>query len=117
MLHIYNLGPECGSCLFVRQTATRGATVVRVRRNDEWLRECFHFINEFKVRFVDKGVHPKQDFFFEEERYRKFLDLTMDIAENVEKRGFVEHRDVQRPRARKGEPKPSLFVEDYEARL
>ena len=114
MLHIYNIGPECGSCLFVRQTATKGATVVRVRRNDEWLKECFHYISEFKARFVDEGARLKQDFFFEEERYQRFLDLTMEIAKNVENVGFVEHRDVQRPRARKGEPKPSLFVEDYE---
>ena len=56
--------------------------------NDEWLKECFHYISEFKARFVDEGARLKQDFFFEEERYQRFLDLTMEIAKNVENVGF-----------------------------
>ena len=60
MMHIYNLGPTCGSCLFVRQTATKGASIVRVKRNDEWIRTSFKYITRFKREYADEGKYPEK---------------------------------------------------------
>jgi len=56
-------------------------------------------------------LRGSQDFFVDDEGYMDFLDLTIKIAEEVEVVGMVEHKDVQRPRGRRGGG--SLFEEDY----
>jgi hypothetical protein len=91
MLEMLCLGDDCRSAVLVRQTATNGALLLRVHRDDEWIGEMLHFLGRFRHEFVDQGRPPPPNFFFlgddrpEVSRYRRFLNLTMEIR----------HRGVQ----------------------
>lgn len=90
----------CNSAVMVRQTATTGALVIRLQRNDEWIDEMLYWLQEFQVRFVEPGVPPPTNFFWNDEdtkdRYRAFVEQTKEVAASVEKLDHVPHRSIQR---------------------
>ena len=91
--------PICKSAIMIRQTATRGAIVLRLHRNEEWLSEMKYFLGEFQKRFVDAGVIPPDDFFFtgeDSERYKIFLQMTKDLSESVDQVAYIDHGRIQR---------------------
>ena len=91
--------PICKSAIMIRQTATRGAIVLRLHRNEEWLLEMKYFLGEFQKRFVDAGVIPPDDFFFtgkDSERYKIFLQMTKDLSESVDQVAYIDHGRIQR---------------------
>lgn len=91
--------PICTSAIMVRQTATRGAIILRLRRDEDWLAEMKHFLGEFQERYVNAGVIPPDDFFYNEgdsERYHRFLQKTKDLSESVEQVAYIEHGRIQR---------------------
>jgi hypothetical protein len=85
MLEMLCLGEACRSAVLVRQTATNGALLLRIHRDDEWISEMLHFLDRFQHEFVDQGRPPPPNFFFlggnraEVKRYRRFLNRTMEI--------------------------------------
>ena len=90
--------PICKSAVMVRQTATKGAILLRLNRDEEWITEMQYFLGRFKTEFVDTGIIPQDNFFWESggERYHKFLQRTKEISESVEFVAFIDHQKIQR---------------------
>jgi hypothetical protein len=82
----------------VRQTATKGAILLRLNRDEEWITEMKYWLGKFKKEFVDEGIIPEDNFFWDSggERYQKFLRRTKELSESVEFVAFIEHGNVQR---------------------
>lgn len=82
-LEMLCLGPACRSAVMVRQTATKGALILRMRRDDEWISEMLYWLHKFHSKYVEKGIVPPTDFFWEnkedaeeQSRYRDFIVST-----------------------------------------
>jgi hypothetical protein len=96
----------------VRQTATRGATILRLRRDDWWIAEMLFWLSKFKHDFVDLRIEPPVDFFWFDEdkqlrdRYRHFVAKTKELGESkVEVVAQVQHVQIQRA------PRSGLFLD------
>jgi hypothetical protein len=90
--------PICKSAIMVRQTATKGAILLRLNRDEEWITEMKYWLGKFKREFVDEGIIPEDNFFWDTggERYQKFLQRTKQLSESVEFVAFIEHGNIQR---------------------
>ncbi len=89
----------CTSAIMVRQTATKGAILLRLKRDEEWIREMKYWLGKFKDKYVDTNKIPDDNFFWSEDpnsRYRKFLKRTKELSESVEQVAFLEHGRIQR---------------------
>ena len=102
MMEMLCLGIECRSAVMVRQTATKGASLIRLRRDDLWIEEMLYFLNKFQEEFVEKRLSPPPNFFWNDSdgetrlRYRNFVNRTKEIGRNVETIASIPNRDVQR---------------------
>lgn len=102
-LEMFCLGPECKSAVMVRQTATSGALVLRMHRDDDWIEEMIYWLHRFHLDFVDKDKPPPKNFFWnatdseERSRYRRFVNKTKEIrTSHVDIVGHVLNDEVQR---------------------
>ena len=111
--------PICKSAVMIRQTATRGAIVLRLHRDEDWISEMKYFLGEFKKRYVDAGIIPPDDFFWDDgdaSRYHQFLRKTKELSESVEQIATIEHGRIQRVVMNKGASyeTPPLFLDGVE---
>jgi hypothetical protein len=91
--------PICASAVMVRQTATRGAILLRLRRDEGWINEMKYWLGQFQTRYVKTVRIPDDDFFWNDDpgsRYRKFLSRTKELSEGVEFVAYVDHGRIQR---------------------
>jgi hypothetical protein len=90
--------PICKSAVMVRQTATKGAILLRLNRDEEWITEMKYFLGKFKKEFVDTGIIPEDNFFWDSggERYHKFLQRTKELSESVEFVAYIDNGKIQR---------------------
>lgn len=102
MLEMLCLGSTCRSAVMVRQTATQGASIIEVERDDEWIDEMLYFLNRFQLDFVNNKIPPPKDFFWnddndeEQARYRKFINRTVDIGKSGKLLSYIPNKDIQR---------------------
>jgi hypothetical protein len=107
----------CSSAIMVRQTATKGAILLRLHRDEEWIREMKYWLGKFKAEYVDAGAIPPDNFFYDDDpdsRYHKFLHRTKELSESVEQVAFVDHARIQRMVMDRGvgdESKIPLFLD------
>ena len=112
----------CKSAVMIRQTATRGAIVLRLHRDEDWISEMKYFLGKFKKRYVDAGVIPPDDFFWDDDedatRYCQFLKKTKELSESVEKVSVIDHGRIQRVVMNRGAcfDAPPLFLDEVEIR-
>jgi hypothetical protein len=98
-LEMYCIGPDCRSAVIVRQSATRGALILRMRRSYEWIKEMFYWLNKFQRNYVDRSQPPPPNFFLRNDkgRYLRFLNHTLKIQRShVDVVAHIEHGDIQR---------------------
>jgi len=91
--------PICTSAVMVRQTATKGAILLRLQRDEEWIQEMKYYLGRFQSEFVNTGRVPTDNFFYDSDpnsRYHKFLQRTRELSESVEQVAFIDHSGVQR---------------------
>ncbi|KAL7464549.1 hypothetical protein ACHAXS_004885 [Conticribra weissflogii] len=98
---ITNNNPICTSAVMVRQTATKGAILLRLYRDESWITEMKYWLGKFKSKYVNTGVIPPDNFFWNEvgsngDRYKKFLQHTKELSESVEQVGLIPHGKIQR---------------------
>ena len=105
MMEMLCLGPECRSVVLVRQTATNGALLLRLYRDDEWIKDMMHFLERFQSEFVAANKPPPQNFFWADQgdanknesvRYRRFVNRTLDIRNKIEVITHIPHEKIQR---------------------
>jgi len=102
MMEMLCLGPECKSVVVVRQTATKGALILRLRRDDEWIDEMMYFLSRFHDEHVMQNCLPKPNFFLthnskqESARYRRFLNKTLEVRNKTEVVSVVPQEMIQR---------------------
>jgi len=106
MMEMLCCGDSCRSAIMVRQTATCGAVILRLHRDDEWITEMNYWLQRFMVEYVDIEKPPPPNFFWdcdeESERYQKFIQRTKTISEQVELVEYVRHNDIQRVLGKNG---------------
>ena len=89
--------------MLLRQTATKGGIIVRIHRSDEWLRECFFFLDLFFTRYVEGQQEIEQNFFYDDtdedirKRHREFVGLTTR-GDFIGEADHIPNRDIQRIR-------------------
>jgi hypothetical protein len=86
----------CSSAIMVRQTATNGAWIIRLRRDDTWIQEMIYYLREFQNNYVTPQQPPPENMFWEQERYRAFVQHTVNLANSVELVSYVPHYKIQR---------------------
>jgi hypothetical protein len=101
MMEMLCIGPECRSAVMVRQTATQGAMVLRMNRDDVWLDEMLYWLHRFQRDYVETGITPPQDVFWSGEekdsaRYRTFVNHTLEIRDKVEVVSHIPNDMIQR---------------------
>lgn len=122
-LHVPQLMMEmfctgCQSAVLVRQTATTGALIIRLYRNDDWIEEMLYWLHQFQTHYVEPQVPPPTNFFWEDDRYRAFVQRTNDLvvvntdSHAVELLAHVEHKDIQRTLGTTHAESISLFLDE-----
>ena len=104
--------PVCQSAIMVRQTATRGAILLRLQRDEEFISEMLYWLGEFKKRFVDTGSMPQEDFFWSDDpssRYRKFLAHARRLSDSVTELATIDNASIQRQLSENG--RAPLFLD------
>ena len=102
MMEMLCLGDECKSAIMCRQTATNGAVLVRLRRDDEWIDEMIYWLERFVNDYVKKGTPPPRNFFWFDDdgnlcdRYQRFVRRTKELSDGVELVKYIEHGSIQR---------------------
>ena len=124
MMEMACVGPQCRSAIMVRQTATDGAVILRLHRNDAWLQEMLFWLMQFRSQFVVVenphgdtvcGAPPPVNFFWLEgkvlskaqqrlaARYRKFVIWTRNLGQQfsggqggVELVAHLHNHEIQR---------------------
>lgn len=118
MMEMLCCGDNCRSAIMVRQTATSGAVILRIRRDDEWIKEMIYWLQRFTDNFVNNNEPPPRNFFWEgdveSERYRLFVNRTKSISEEVELVEHVRNNDIQRMLGENGLCLP-LFLDQFES--
>ena len=122
-LEMMMIGPHCRSAIFVRLSATQGACILRIPRDDEYIVLMLTRALIFHRRFVATGTKPHTNFGFgteeearekEEDIYREIRDVLADedidfsvravaeqtraVAATASLVRRVQHREVQRAR-------------------
>eukprot|EP00979_Chaetoceros_neogracilis_P004658 scaffold798_cov268-Chaetoceros_neogracile.AAC.34 len=117
MMEMLCCGESCKSAIMVRQTATCGAVILRLHRDDAWIEEMIYWLQRFMVEYVEKDSRPPSNFFWEcdeeSERYRQFIQRTKVLSEQVELVECVKHNDIQRVLGKRGLRLP-LFLDHQE---
>ncbi len=105
MMEMLCVGENCRSSIMVRLTATSGALVLRVRRDDDWIEEMLYWLNRFQLDFVESDEPPPPNFFFhsssddDKKRYADFLQKTVALQQKVEVVANIPHAEIQRATA------------------
>jgi hypothetical protein len=106
--------PICTSAVMVRQTATKGAILLRLNRDEDWISEMKYWLGQFKKAFVNTNEIPTDNFFWDDDensRYRKFLQRTKELSESVEQVATVDHGRIQRMVKERGGGDIPLFLD------
>jgi hypothetical protein len=105
MMEMLCVGDNCKSAIMIRQTATNGSLIMRMKRDDDWIDEMIYWLNRFQTDFVVAGVSPPDNFFLhgtgpnataDHNRYNKFLHWTKKLESNVEILAHLSNDQVQR---------------------
>ncbi|KAJ1461307.1 hypothetical protein M885DRAFT_611579 [Pelagophyceae sp. CCMP2097] len=91
MLEIYCAGPRCHSALLASVSATKGATFIEIKRDDDYVREMLRLSRRFHDRFCAPGQPPPPPCFnADEPGFDEFLRRTAQIAAEAPLRGRVQ---------------------------
>ena len=102
MMEMFSVGPDCVSAIMVRQTATNGSLVLRIKRDNDWIEEMFYWLTRFHNDYVKSDNPPPPNFFFksenpeEKKRYLEFLDWTKRVESNVDVLDHIPNKKIQR---------------------
>mmetsp|Transcript_8112 Transcript_8112/g.19426 ORF Transcript_8112/g.19426 Transcript_8112/m.19426 type:complete len:127 (+) Transcript_8112:363-743(+) len=93
---IHCLGPQCQSAVFVSQSATRGAVILRIHRDDAYIDLMLSELRWFYSAFVVTRTEPHVDFGVLRPQRQALLDKTLELASSAELVTAIDHKDIQR---------------------
>ena len=105
-LEMLCVGPHCRSAVFVRLTATRGASLVRIERDDAYILAMLRRFLRFAMRFLHNGEELTPNFADNDDDdgyasagpLHAFLEHTLAVSASAIPLGHVGHDSVQRKR-------------------
>lgn len=99
-LHMLCLGSRCNSAVFMSCSATRGAHIMRLRRDERLMTLMLRFVAHFAADFGRAGCQPPEpDYFWGVPEYDSLLKgLARAAAEDVETVARIPDSEVQRGR-------------------
>ena len=102
-LEMLCVGPECQSAVMIRQTATAGAVILRMHRDNEWIEEMLYWLHRFQLDYVEPKKPPPKNFFWDSPnlsdraQYRRFVNKTKEIRNSrVELVARIHNDEIQR---------------------
>ena len=98
-LEMFCIGPHCRSAVFVRMTATRGASIMRVYRDDLYIEMMLIRIKKFYSSFVYSSVEPPEDFDMHHKdqfSVSKAVQMTLKVTRSAEIIASIPQSAVQR---------------------
>ena len=96
------------SCIYISLSATRGATIFRVSRDDAYLGNMLHLLQRFRAQYVLPKKAPPTNFFYGLPQHAQFRARTAELARSAPVLRTLQPHEVQRP----DEPSSWFFVED-----
>lgn len=96
MMECFCLGPHCTGVNFVSVSASRGARVFWVPRDDRFISLMLLFVYRFKTMYADTGREPPANFFSADATHRELVRETLRIAKQAELRLDLPDTHVQR---------------------
>ena len=97
MAEILCLGPRCDAALLVSMSATKGANVYRIQRDDEYIAQMLQLLSAFHLRYgIDGAAVADEGFAADFDGYADFLSRTVELAEGAQKMRRIHQQDVQR---------------------
>jgi hypothetical protein len=92
----YCLGPHCTGTNFVSLSATRGARIFWVPRDDAYIARMLAFVAHFQANYVEARTTPPRDFHAGDAKHAALLAATLAIAAAARVRADVPDASVQR---------------------
>jgi len=96
MLEILCAGPTCTGALLIQLSATSGAQIYRVERDNEYITLMLEWLKIFYVTYVTQKKEPKEDFHISNEKYLEFLKATKKISDNCKVVSVIPQDSIQR---------------------
>jgi len=101
-LEMFCVGPHCKSAVLVRLTATKGAVISRIWRDDDFITQMLERFVLFYETFVNGKKAPHANFGFGD--MESLLKGIKSIGANATFVERIEHQQVQRKRSEKRAP-------------
>lgn len=95
-LEILCLGPQCRAANFMSCSATRGINVLRVARDDDYIRRMLSLVDVFHRKYVQTATPPPPNFAAEFPDYMQFLEETKRVAKSAKMVAHIPPEAVQR---------------------
>eukprot|EP01023_Acetabularia_acetabulum_P009982 TRINITY_DN14533_c0_g1_i1.p2 TRINITY_DN14533_c0_g1~~TRINITY_DN14533_c0_g1_i1.p2 ORF type:complete len:158 (-),score=1.60 TRINITY_DN14533_c0_g1_i1:139-612(-) len=83
-LYIEMFATNSSSILFVMRSSMKGHKAFRLQRNNEYMKLMLIYVSKFNQQFVRGRQRVYQNFFYSDQLYQKFLNMTLKIAQEAE---------------------------------
>jgi hypothetical protein len=96
MLEVYALGPACVTGYMVSCSATKGVVVLKLDRDNAYIRLMLLLLSKFCAKFVSTRLSPPLDFFRGDADYDAFLEATVRISNTPWPVAIIDDTFIQR---------------------
>jgi hypothetical protein len=96
MLEMFAVGPTCMAGYLVSCSATKGVVVIKVQRDNAYIRLMLLLLSKFCAKYVSTGLEPPADFFCGDPDYSAFLNASDRISNAAKPEVVIDHTFVQR---------------------
>ncbi|KAG2440766.1 hypothetical protein HXX76_003622 [Chlamydomonas incerta] len=107
-LQLHMLATGCQSALVVSRSASKGMTVFRLLRDDEYLQRMMGVLARLNNEYVRRGLTPPPDMFARQSDYCAFLGITARLARHATP--LYPGRGVWRPPAEEALDRDDAFI-------
>jgi hypothetical protein len=96
-LYMHMICAEAESVLFASCSATRGANIFRLQRNESLMQTMLKYVDQFASQFGSSDADPPPiNFFSNEDAYRSFVRAMAKASSRVELVAYIPNQEVQR---------------------
>ena len=85
------------SCIYISMSATRGASIFRIHRDDAYLGMMVKLLQQFRAQYLLTKTPPPPNFFYDLPQHAEFRARTATIARDATILRALQPHEVQRP--------------------